>query len=151
MGAFFLSFVFAWELRLRAIQGKTRGRDETGWWTRGLACEQTMPKSEVFFQGVRPGVRMGGGGLFFPQLAQCNLRRATCADQLAPTSLRRAPCLALSRACFTKCREKERILQRWADLACDVLLSGQPWSNNKRAMISTLWGPSSCPLFLPGS
>ena len=62
------------------------------------------------------------------QLAQCNLRRATCADQLAPTSLRRAPCLVLSRACFTKCREKERILQRWADLACDVLLSGQPWS-----------------------
>ena len=63
------------------------------------------------------------------QLAQCNLRRATCADQLAPTSLRRAPCLVLSRACFTKCREKERILQRWADLACDVLLSGQPWSS----------------------
>ena len=63
------------------------------------------------------------------QLAQCNLRRATCADQLAPTSLRRAPCLALSRACFTKCREKERILQRWADLACNVLLSGQPWSS----------------------
>ena len=56
------------------------------------------------------------------QLAQCNLRRATCADQLAPTSLRRAPCLVLSRACFTKCREKERILQRWA-------LSGQPWSS----------------------
>ena len=63
------------------------------------------------------------------QLAQCNLRRATCADQLAPTSLRRAPCLVLSRACFTKCREKECILQRWADLACDVLLSGQPWSS----------------------
>ena len=65
------------------------------------------------------------------QLAQCNLRRATCADQLAPTSLRRAPCLVLSRACFTNasCREKERILQRWADLACDVLLSGQPWSS----------------------
>ena len=63
------------------------------------------------------------------QLAQCNLRRATCADQLAPSSLRRAPCLVLSRACFTKCREKERILQRWADLACDVLLSGQPWSS----------------------
>ena len=63
------------------------------------------------------------------QLAQCNLRRATYADQLAPTSLRRAPCLVLSRACFTKCREKERILQRWADLACDVLLSGQPWSS----------------------
>ena len=37
----------------------------------------------------------------------------------------------LSRACFTNasCREKERILQRWADLACDVLLSGQPWSS----------------------
>ena len=63
------------------------------------------------------------------QLTQCNLHRAPCADQLAPTSLRRAPCLVLSRACFTKCREKERILQRWADLACDVLLSGQPWSS----------------------
>ena len=65
------------------------------------------------------------------QLAQCNLRRATCADQLAPTSLRRAPCLVLSRACFTNAswREKERILQRWADLACDVMLSGQPWSS----------------------
>ena len=64
-------------------------------------------------------------------LAQCNLRRATCADQLAPTSLRRAPCLALSRACFTNAswREKERILQRCADLACDVMLSGQPWSS----------------------
>ena len=67
------------------------------------------------------------------QLAQCNLRRATCADQLAPTSLRRAPCLVLSRACFTNAswREKERILQRWADLACDVMLSGQPWSSFK--------------------
>ena len=65
------------------------------------------------------------------QLARSNLRRATCADQLAPTSWRRAPCLALSRACFTNasCREKERILQLWADLACDVLLSGQPWSS----------------------
>ena len=65
------------------------------------------------------------------QFAQCNLRRATCADQLAPTSLRRAPCLVLSRACLTNasCREKERILQRWADFACDVLLSGQPWSS----------------------
>ena len=39
--------------------------------------------------------------------------------------------LALSCACFTNasCREKERILQRWADLACDVMLSGQPWSS----------------------
>ena len=63
------------------------------------------------------------------QLAQSKLHKPTCADQLAPTSLRRAPCLVLSRACFTKCREKERILQRWADLACDVLLSGQPWSS----------------------
>ena len=95
------------QLRLRAIQGKTRGRDETGWWTRGLACEQTIPKSEVFFQRGWYG---GGGGGIFPQLAQRNLRRATCADQLAPTSLRRALCLVLG---------KERILQRWADLACD--------------------------------
>ena len=70
------------------------------------------------------------------QLAQSNLHSATCVEQLAqtqlaPTSLRRAPCLVLSRACFTNasCREKERILQRWADLACDVLLSGQPWSS----------------------
>ena len=30
MGAFFLSFVFAWELGFWATQGKTRGRDETG-------------------------------------------------------------------------------------------------------------------------
>ena len=37
----------------------------------------------------------------------------------------------LSRACFTNAswREKERILQRWADLACDVMLWGQPWSS----------------------
>ena len=65
------------------------------------------------------------------QLAQSNLRRATYAEQLAQSNLHRAPCLALSRACFTNasCREKERILQRWADLACDVLLSGQPWSS----------------------
>ena len=65
------------------------------------------------------------------QLARSNLRRATCTDQLAPTSLRRAPCLVLSRACFTNAswREKERILQRWADLACDVMLPGQPWSS----------------------
>ena len=65
------------------------------------------------------------------QLAQSNLRRATCAEQLAQSNLHRAPCLVLSRACFTNasCREKERILQRWADLACDVLLSGQPWSS----------------------
>ena len=65
------------------------------------------------------------------QLAQSNLRRATCAEQLAQSNLPRAPCLVLSRACFTNasCREKERIPQRWADLACDVLLSGQPWSS----------------------
>ena len=67
------------------------------------------------------------------QLAQSNLRRATYAEQLAHRNLHRAPCLVLSRACFTNasCREKERILQRWADLACDVLLSGQPWSSFK--------------------
>ena len=97
------------------------------------------------------------------QLAQSKLHRATCADQLAPTSLRRAPCLeqlaqsnlrratcteqlaqsslhclVLSRACFTNasCREKERILQHWADLACDVLLSGQPWSSFCRSQQS---------------
>ena len=65
------------------------------------------------------------------QLAQSNLRRAAYAEQLAQSNLHRAPCLVLSRACFTNasCREKERILQRWADLACDVLLSGQPWSS----------------------
>ena len=65
------------------------------------------------------------------QLAQSNLRRATYAEQLAQSNLHRAPCLVLSRACFTNAsrREKERILQRWADLACDVLLSGQPWSS----------------------
>ena len=65
------------------------------------------------------------------QLAQSNLRRATYAEQLAQSNLHRAPCLVLSRASFTNasCREKERILQRWADLACDVLLSGQPWSS----------------------
>ena len=65
------------------------------------------------------------------QLAQSNLCRATYAEQLAQSNLHRAPCLVLSRACFTSasCREKERILQRWADLACDVLLSGQPWSS----------------------
>ena len=66
------------------------------------------------------------------QLAQSNLRRATYAEQLAQSNLHRAPCLVLSRACFTNasCREKERMLQRWADLACDVLLSGQPWSSS---------------------
>ena len=76
------------------------------------------------------------------QLAQCNLRRGTCADQLAPTSLRRAPCLVLSRACVTNasCREKVRILQRWADLACDVLLSGQPWSSFGSILFAWLLG-----------
>ena len=88
MGAFFLSFVFAWELRLRAIQGKTRGRDETGWWTRGLACEQTIPKSEVFFQGgAARGSYGGGAGLFF-----LNLHSATCVEQLAQTNLHRPVC-----------------------------------------------------------
>ena len=60
-------------------------------------------------------------------LAQSNLRRATCAEQLAHTAtcteqlaqsnLRRATC-----ACP----------RRWADLACDVMLSGQPWSSSHR-------------------
>ena len=74
------------------------------------------------------------------QLAQSNLRRATYAEQLAQSNLHRAPCLVLSRACFTNasCREKERILQRWADLACDVLLSGQPWSSFFRHPFSFL-------------
>ena len=91
MGAFFLSFVFAWELRLRAIQGKTRGRDETGW-TRGLACEQ-------FFQRGADRGSYGGGGLFFPSktnfffsffsLGSCHPRQDawqgrdwTCAERL---------------------------------------------------------------------
>ena len=69
------------------------------------------------------------------QLAQSNLHSATCVEQLAQTNLHRPVCaercLVLSRACFTNAswREKERILQRWADLACDVMLSGQPWSS----------------------
>ena len=89
-------------------------------------AQSALPRATCAEQLTQSNLR---GATCAEQLAQCNLRRATCADQLAPTSLRRAPCLALSRACFTKCREKERILQRWADLACDVLLSGQPWSS----------------------
>ena len=58
------------QLRLRAIQGKTRGRDETGCGTRGLACEQTIPKSEVFFQGGATAQDLskarGAGGSIFP-------------------------------------------------------------------------------------
>ena len=60
------------------------------------------------------------------QLAQSNLRRASCAEQLAQSTLPGAVSRLLHE-CFV--REKERILQRWADLACDVLLSGQPWSS----------------------
>ena len=72
------------------------------------------------------------------RLAYSNLRRATCAEQLTQSNLHRATCtehlawccLALaSRMLRVVRREKERILQRWADLACDVLLSGQPWSS----------------------
>ena len=69
------------------------------------------------------------------QLAQSNLHSATCVEQLAQTNLHRPVCAEhlawSSRACFTNAswREKERILQRWADLACDVMLSGQPWSS----------------------
>ena len=78
------------------------------------------------------------------QLAQSNLRRATYAEQLAQSNLHRAPCLVLSRACFTNasCREKERILQRWADLACDVLLSGQPWSSWRVGSLPLVCGAS---------
>ena len=77
-------------------------------------------------------------------LAQSNLRRATCAEQLAhaatcteqlaQSNLRRATC-ACARPGLNKFaahapgQEKERILQRWPDLACDVMLSGQPWSS----------------------
>ena len=91
-------------------------------------CTEQLAGSHLQGPTCRSNLR---GATCAEQLAQCNLRRATCADQLAPTSLRRAPCLVLSRACFTNAsrREKERILQRWADLACDVLLSGQPWSS----------------------
>ena len=91
-------------------------------------CTEQLAGSHLQGPTCRSNLR---GATCAEQLAQCNLRRATCADQHAPTSLRRAPCLVLSRACFTNasCREKERILQRWADLACDVLLSGQPWSS----------------------
>ena len=92
-------------------------------------CTEQLAGSHLQGPTCRSNLR---GATCAEQLAQCNLRRATCADQLAPTSLRRAPCLVLSRACFTNAsrREKERILQRWADLACDVLLSGQPWSSS---------------------
>ena len=91
-------------------------------------CTEQLAGSHLQGPTCRSNLR---GATCADQLAQCNLRRATCADQLAPTSLRRAPCLVLSRACFTNAswREKERILQRWADLACDDMLSGQPWSS----------------------
>ena len=68
------------------------------------------------------------------QFAQSILPRATCAEQLAQSNLRRATCTEqLAQSTLpgaVSCREKERILQRWADLACDVLLSGQPWSSS---------------------
>ena len=91
-------------------------------------CTEQLAGSHLQGPTCRSNLR---GATCAEQLAQCNLRRATCADQLAPTSLRRAPCLVLSRACFTNAswREKERILQHWADLTCDVMLSGQPWSS----------------------
>ena len=92
------------------------------------SCTEQLAGSHLQGPTCRSNLR---GATCAEQLAQCNLRRATCADQLAPTSLRRAPCLVLSRACFTNasCAEKERILQRLADLACDVMLSGQLWSS----------------------
>ena len=100
---------------------------------RRATCTEQPAGSAICTEQVAGSHLQGrlAGATCAEQLAQCNLRRATCADQLAPTSLRRAPCLVLSRACFTNAswREKERILQRWADLACDVMLSGQPWSS----------------------
>ena len=92
----------------------------------GATCTEQFAQSNL--QGATCRDQLVRSNLRGATCAECNLRRATCADQLAPTSLRRAPCLVLSRACFTNasCREKERILQRWADLA---VLSGQPWSS----------------------
>ena len=99
----------------------------------GATCTEQFAQSNLQGATCRDQLARSNlrGATCAEQLAQCNLRRGTCADQLAPASLRRAPCLVLSRACFTNasCREKERILQRWADLACDVMLSGQPWSS----------------------
>ena len=67
------------------------------------------------------------------QLAQSNLHSATCVEQLAQTNLHRPVCAEhLAWRCLalaSRVGKKERILQRWADLACDVLLSGQPWSS----------------------
>ena len=55
---------------------------------------------------------------------QSNLRRPTCTDQFAQSTLPRATCaeqLAQSNL--------HRVAWRWADLACNVVLSGQPWSS----------------------
>ena len=69
-------------------------------------CTEQLAQSNL--QGAQFAQRNLQGATCRGQLAG-----ATCADQLAPTSLRRAPCLVLSRACVTNasCREKERILQ----------------------------------------
>ena len=147
------------QLRLRAIQGKTRGKDETGWWTRGLAYEQTIPKSEVFFQ--RSWYGGGGGGYFF-----LNLHSATCVEQLAQTNLHRPVCaehlawccLALASRSVGKKNASCSVGPTSLAMFCFranrglVFLPTSPnKANNKRAMNSTLWGHSSCPLFLPGS
>ena len=79
-----------------------------------VACIEQFVGSAILHRATCREPLAGTWSNLCEQLAQYNLRRATCADQLAPTSLRRAPCLVLSCACFAhaSCREKERILQR---------------------------------------
>ena len=66
------------------------------------------------------------------QLAQSNLHSATCVEQLAQTNLHRPVCAEhLAWCCLALASQMLRVgMQRWADLACDVLLSGQPWSSS---------------------
>ena len=68
------------------------------------------------------------------QLAQTNLHRPVCAEHLAQSNLRRVTCaeqLARTATCAEQLAQSNlRMCRRLVlDLACDVLLSGQPWSS----------------------
>ena len=152
----------------RGRGAKTRG------FLRFLRRSREVPKLEDFaFFVVRTGPRGFDSSLVrgrASQAARSNLHTATCADQFAQSTLPRATCaeqLAHTATCTEQLAQSNlrratcTCPRRWADLACDVMLSGQPWSSwatlPQRAKTNPLGqarmnpNPTYLPTYLPTS
>ena len=99
---------------------------------RRATCAEQLAQSNLQGAQFAPSNLQGAtcrnqlaGATCAEQLAQSNLHSATCVEQLAQTNLHRPVCAEhLAWCCLALASQMLRVgMQRWADLACDVLLS----------------------------